>query len=89
MRYYGGEPWTWLAVTPLALVRAHVAMLPRLRAEESMRLAEATAVGAGTLTREASRDIVRQWEREASDDPSPVGRIGGPLFPRWSGKTEG
>ncbi len=54
---------TWLAKTPTAVVRAHVLMLPRLRAGE--RLDRATIHWGDP---EERRDHASRWEREAAGD---------------------
>lgn len=62
----------WLDATPRAMVRAHLRMLPRLQAEEALRVSERVAVGSGSLRREASQAVVREWARQArGDQPAP------------------
>lgn len=46
-------------------MRAHVAMLPRLTAEESIVSAQRTAVGAGMMRPEDRMAIISAWERTA------------------------
>jgi hypothetical protein len=48
-----------------ALIAAHTSMLPRLRAEEEMRTARATALGSGTMKKHDARHAWRDLEREA------------------------
>ena len=50
---------TWLAVTPQAVVHAHLEMLDRLRAEEAMATATATAIGSRGL--KPGGWMTRQW----------------------------
>ena len=57
---------TWLAETPRAVVRAHLLMLPRIGAEESLLTAQRIAVGTGSLKADACRDLMRDWLRVAS-----------------------
>jgi hypothetical protein len=57
---------TWLARTPLAVVRACLDMLPRLEAEESILAVNRTAVGSGTARRDRAQQVTRSWERAAS-----------------------
>ncbi|KKM71009.1 hypothetical protein LCGC14_1435020 [marine sediment metagenome] len=52
---------TWLAVTPQAVVHAHLEMLERLRAEESMTTATATAIGSRGL--KPGEWMTRQWRK--------------------------
>lgn len=40
-------------------------MLPVLQAEESMRLTTAIAVGTGSLKKEESQRIMREWQRHS------------------------
>ena len=61
----------WLARLPLTVVRGMAELMPMLRAEETIRLAEAIAVGAGRLKSETARSITRRWEREASGGQQP------------------
>lgn len=55
----------WWRRVPMYLVRACLAQLSRLQAEESMRAATSTAAGSGSLKPHAQRDIWREWERAA------------------------
>ncbi len=61
----------WLAETPRALVRACLRMLPRLHAEEALRVSERVAVGSGTLPREARAPLIHGWIRAARGQQSP------------------
>ena len=67
MRFYGGDPMTWLAKTPLAVVRAHVAMLERLTAEEALLGTNVAAVGRALDLEEGEwvRRQMAQWTRAA------------------------
>lgn len=56
---------TWLAETPRAVVRAHLLMLPRLGAEDSLSTAQRVAVGTGSLKADALRDLMQGWLRVA------------------------
>lgn len=56
----------WLTRVPFALVRACVAMLPRLKAEESMRASQEIAVGTGSLDRHESRRVTGAWVATAT-----------------------
>lgn len=51
---------------PLWLVRAYLAMLPRLTAEESLQAAERTAMGSGALKKSAYQSVHRRWVRAAA-----------------------
>jgi hypothetical protein len=59
---------TWLAETPRAVVRAHLLMLPRLDAEESLSAAQRVAVGTGSLKGNAGPALIRDWLRVAHRD---------------------
>lgn len=54
---------SWLADYPIAIVQAHVAELPRLRAEESIRLVQGVGVGTGSLPKEQASKIANRWSR--------------------------
>ena len=43
-----------------------------IRAEESLLLSEAMAVGSGSMKPESSRSVVRSWKRRAEADSEPV-----------------
>jgi hypothetical protein len=47
------------------MLQAHADAIPRLQAQESLRLAAAVAVGSGVLKRDDARAMVREWERQA------------------------
>lgn len=49
----------------LPLFTAFTVMLPRLMARESLRRVSETGVGTGSLKPGRSKDIVREWGREA------------------------
>jgi len=53
----------WLTRVPLALVRAHVEMLPRLQAEESLLTARRVAVGSGSMSSKDARSTQADWLR--------------------------
>jgi len=62
VRFYGGDPWTWLARTPQALVEAALDMLPVLRAEEAIHGAQVASTG---KTLKPSRWQLQRWQTEA------------------------
>jgi hypothetical protein len=47
------------------MVHAHADAIPRLQAQESLRLAAAMAVGSGAMKRADAQRLVRDWRREA------------------------
>lgn len=51
-------------MVPIAIVRAYVAMMPRLRADESLLEMERAATGNVTLVPEARTDILKAWQRQ-------------------------
>jgi hypothetical protein len=65
-RHYGGDPVAWFESVPLRLLYAYATMLPRLRAEESMRRVTEMQVGEGKLTEEATGEIWDAW-RDAAE----------------------
>lgn len=65
MRFYGGDPMTWLSRTPLLVLRAHVVMMHRLKAEESLTAMTEVAMGSGTKKADAAERQLRHWQRAA------------------------
>lgn len=53
---------------PIPLLQAHLTMLPRLEAEESIVAAERMAVGSGSMKPAPRRDVVAGWRRAAKVD---------------------
>lgn len=53
---------------PTGVLFAFVRMLPRLRAEDSMRSAEIVALGTGSMDKKDARSTSRRWAREADPD---------------------
>jgi hypothetical protein len=47
-RFYGGSPLSWLSMRP-AVRDAMTRMLPRLQAEEDLRMVSAVAAGVGSM----------------------------------------
>lgn len=70
MRFYGGTPMTWLAETPMAVVRACVSQMSKLRARDSIRAATRVAMGSGSLKKQDAKQISREWN-QAADWPKP------------------
>lgn len=56
---------TWLAETPVSVVQACMAMLPRLEAQESLQAANRYKVGSGKLPKEQHDALAREWEQQA------------------------
>jgi len=54
---------TWLAVTPQAVVKAHIEMMPRLQAEESSQLVSVLAMGRGLKLGDWIKKQLGRWER--------------------------
>ena len=52
---------TWLSETPQAVVQAHLDMLDRLKAEEAMTAATATAIGSRGM--KSGAWMSRQWQK--------------------------
>jgi len=68
VRFYGGDPLRWLTGIPSALVRAHLIMLPRLRADESLLSMQRTALGSGTMKSGPAHALAAAWVREVRGD---------------------
>lgn len=60
-------------MTPIALVNACIAMLPRLEAEESIVTSNRIAHGSGRLERGQALRLAREWSR-AADEGRPGAR---------------
>lgn len=60
-RFYGGDPWRWLAELPMGIVRACMRMLPRLQAEEAIEAAERVGVGSGAYSEADQNAIMSRW----------------------------
>ena len=56
----------WLTRFPLGIVKAFLAMAPRLRAEESQIEATRAAMGSGFIPADTKRAIERTWAEEAA-----------------------
>lgn len=69
---------TWLAETPDPLVQAHIAMLPRLQAEESLLAVKRAQIGSGLLEAAQQRSTFAAWEQLASPTPEKPARRGNP-----------
>lgn len=59
----------WLANTPTAIVLSMLAMLPVLRARESLRERDRIAMGMADCTKGAARELLNEWKREAGVEP--------------------
>lgn len=55
----------WLREVPGALVRAYVAMLPRLEAQEQLAAISAAALGSGHVKTNDARRAIAKLERQA------------------------
>jgi hypothetical protein len=61
--------------TPMALVRASLAMLPRLQAEEALLVVQATALGTGSLKPGEARQVRDRLVRAAGHRRAPAQRM--------------
>lgn len=52
----------------LPLFQAYTVMMPRLMARESLRRTAETGVGSGSLQPERSKEILRDWSRDAETE---------------------
>ena len=69
---------SWLSEYPLAVVVAHLDLLPRIQARESMRLSEAAAVGHCT---EAGDWVAAQWQAWMRASGTAPKSVKGPIPP--------
>lgn len=75
MRFYGGEPMTWLQRTPTPVVQACLTMLSRLEAEEAITEVNRAGITFGQ-SGEDGKALVRDWERVARGEASaPAGPV--------------
>jgi hypothetical protein len=58
----------WLTQMPRAMVRAHLLMLPRIQAEESLRVVQQVGAGTGSFTGDTGRSLLRSWSRTAQGE---------------------
>jgi hypothetical protein len=65
---YGGDPMQWLERTPRAVVRAHLRMLPRLAASDS--LAMVTRIAAAIVGGQEAQALIRSWTERAGGEPA-------------------
>lgn len=65
----------WVADTPIAMIRASQAMLPRLRARESLLAATRVGVGSHRLDLSAAKGILKDWQRLADPQVEGAGQI--------------
>lgn len=49
--------------TPVAIVHASAALLPRLTAEESFLVSTRVAIGTGSLAEDDARGVTAEWRR--------------------------
>lgn len=61
---------SWLTETPRRIVRACLAMLPRLQAEESLLAVRRTGLGVGAFARHDARKLTEAWVAAAHATPS-------------------
>jgi hypothetical protein len=61
-RFYGGSPLSWLSMRP-AVRDAMTVMLPRLQAEEDLRMVSAVAAGVGSMKDADRRSYLRRLAR--------------------------
>lgn len=71
VRFYGGDPWRWLAELPLGIVRACARMLPTLEAEEAFA---ALAVRTGSLKEDGFNGFLRRWNKAIESMRGPAAR---------------
>jgi hypothetical protein len=59
----------WLTKVSIAMLNAHLAMIPRLSAEESTVAVNVSAIGAGMMPKDASQALMQEWRLAASGEP--------------------
>jgi hypothetical protein len=64
VRFYGGSPVHWFRDVPLGMVRAHVRMLPRLRAAEESAACDAHGVAVHLKAGKWIEETIAGWNRE-------------------------
>jgi hypothetical protein len=67
-RFYGGTALGWMTELPLGVLRACLAQLPRLRAEEDIALSNAVALGTGSLQKDSADALSRSWRAAIGRD---------------------
>lgn len=65
-RFYGISPQVWWTEIPIGTIRAYLAMLPRLDAQESQLAVTRAALGTGSIKPEDARPIMRAWDELAN-----------------------
>lgn len=61
VRFYGGDPWRWLADLPLGIVRGCIRLIPQLQAEEAFAGAERVGIGTGSFKESDQKAVMRRW----------------------------
>ena len=64
MRFYGGRPSDWAAM-PLRMARACMSAMPRLKAQETLSLMTAVALGTGSMKKVDLERTLREMRRQA------------------------
>jgi hypothetical protein len=63
-RFYGGNPREWLRL-PVFLLKAYIAAMGRLMAEEALEQVARTLVGTGNMDKDDANKNIRAWQRAA------------------------
>lgn len=72
-RFYGGEIEGWFDL-PIRYLNAYTAMLPRLRAEESIRRVQELQLASGAMKEEGADETWQAWMDEAQGkEAEPIG----------------
>ena len=66
VRFYGGDPMTWLEGTPSAVITACLEMLPKLEAEEQIDGVNVTVLGSGNAEADSARVLKQKMEIAAA-----------------------
>ena len=61
----------WLARMPRGVVRAHLVMLDRLDAQESLVMAQRVMVGTGSYKGRTGPELMAEWSRVAKGEQEP------------------
>lgn len=64
-RYKAGDPLVWLEM-PMRWLNAFTTMLPRLRAEESIRRVQEAQLASGTMDKDSAEETWRAWQEQAN-----------------------
>ena len=65
--FYGGTPKAWLSDTPIAVLRAFYAMMPRLQARKRLEAIEDLMLASGGYSQRTAQRLFDALERKANE----------------------